>query len=144
MIYKYGLAGLFLLGLTTASLASTVTFNDPNVDPYFEDGLSIDVARLGSKHCADGTCLRLNKHQVSNLTSEDGEFSLNSFWFKLVGKKAELTVSAFEAGNPIPIASIVLNTATYGRNVGQVPAPAMDEASSSRGSMDCIAADINR
>ncbi len=30
------------------------------------------------------------------------------------------------------------------RNVGQVPAPAMEEASSRRGSIDCIAADINR
>lgn len=90
------MVSIALAMLATPSQATTVSFGGPNVDPYIENGFSIDVARIVNGDCSAKPCMALNTNETSILTRVGGGlFSLNSFWFQLLGNSAALTVTAF-------------------------------------------------
>ena len=116
------MAALFAMALVTQVLPSqalTVSFGGANVDPYIENGFSIDVARIVNGNCNVAPCMALNTNETSVLTRVGGGiFSLTSFWFQLLGRPTTLTVSAFSGMNLLD--TVNLSSASFPHNKGQV------------------------
>ncbi len=119
MTIKTGLAVLLLAGaMALPAAATTVTFDRANIGnhgSYTEDGMIFDVARIVNGNCDNSAsgkpCMTLNKNEISVLSSVSGAlFNLTSFWFKLLGDKAALTVTSSAGG------SVTLNVGGYGHN----------------------------
>ena len=103
--------------VSSPSKAATIAFDQTKQSPYFEDGFTVDPARIVNGNCYAGSCLGLNKHQESTLTATNGDsFSLDSFWFQFLGKKAELTVTAYSGTSIVDM--IVLAACDFPHNNG--------------------------
>jgi len=121
MIRKTIQTAVLGLGLALASQPSgavTVAFGGPDVDPYVENGFTIDVARITNGNCDVGApCMGLNNNESSTLSKVGGgTFTLNSFWFEFVGNLGTLTLTPFNgatAGTPV-----LLTEATFDSNDG--------------------------
>lgn len=76
-----------LIWSTATTFAATITFDGPDTSPYLEDGFSINPARTVNGNCGiDNPCLALNDNETSTLALVGGGvFTLDSFWFKLLG-----------------------------------------------------------
>jgi hypothetical protein len=102
----------------TGVTAATLTFDGAKTDPYTEDGFVVDPARIVNGNCdsASGApCLALNDNETSTVTANDGSaFSLTSFWFQLLGRGTDNTLTVTSSGG----GSLSLDAATYGRNDG--------------------------
>ncbi len=99
--------------------ALTVGFDGANVDPYIENGFQFDIARIVNGNCNVKPCMALNTNETSVLTRVGGGiFSLSSFWFQILGRRAELTVKSYSGVNALE--TIVLTEAVYPHNSGQV------------------------
>lgn len=123
MYKKIAFAALFALASTVASAPSMATtiidFEGANADPYLQDGFQVDPARIVNGNCAAGSCLALNKNEVSTLTRVDGHhFTVSSFWFQLLGEKSGLTVTAFDGASLV--GTLVLSEANFPHTAGQV------------------------
>ena len=93
-----------LSALTLPSNAVTVSFDGANGDPYIESGFSFEDARISGGNCSvsHSHCMALNKNETSILSRVGGGlFSLNSFWFQILGKPATLTIKSFNGINLI-------------------------------------------
>lgn len=114
------MAALFAMALVTQVLPSqalTVSFGGANVDPYIENGFSIDVARIVNGNCNVAPCMALNTNETSVLTRVGGGlFSLTSFWFQLLGRPTTLTVMAFSGVNLLD--TVNLSSASFPNNNG--------------------------
>ena len=94
-------------------MAVTIGFGGPDVDPYIENGFSIDVARIDSGNCNVAPCMALNSNETSTLTQVgNGPFTLNSFWFQLLGAKTELTVTPYQGATALT--PIIFDTVALG------------------------------
>lgn len=111
---------LFAVAIATQAIPShaiSVGFGGLNVDPYLENGFSIDVARIVNGNCNVAPCMALNTNETSVLTRIGGGiFSLNSFWFQILGRPATLTVQSFSGATLLE--SIDLTEAVFPHNNG--------------------------
>jgi hypothetical protein len=127
LIRKISQTALLALGLVLASqpsMAVTISFEGPDVEPYVEGDFKIVDARIVDGNCASGNCLALNSNETSRLSKVDGgTFTLTSFsfWFEFLGNHGILTVTPFvgsSAGSPL-----TLTEADFPHNHGQTSAP---------------------
>jgi len=101
-------AGFIALGGTASAV--TIGFEGTNATPYLEGGFTIDDARIVGGQCAAGSCMGLNKNEVSILTRVGGgTFTLDSFWWQRDGTPSQLTVKAYNGASLI--ATYVLGAA---------------------------------
>ena len=114
------------------SHALTVGFGLPhtNDDPYTENGFNFDFARIVNGNCDVKPCLALNPNETSVLTrvGSDPVFSLNSFWFKLLGKKDVLSVTSY-IGNAVD-ETFAIGAPTYDHNTAYVYSHLFDNVTS--------------
>ena len=111
------------IGASQPSMAVTIGFGTSagTVTPYVESGFTVDIARIVNGNCLSGACLALNDNEVSILSKVGGGvFTLDSFWFQLVGNgnPNQLTVTSYS--DSTPITTIHLAVPAYDHNTGYV------------------------
>jgi hypothetical protein len=104
-------------------MAVTIGFGTSagTVTPYVESGFTVDIARIVNGNCLSGACLALNDNEASILSKVGGGiFTLDSFWFQLVGNgnPNQLTVTSYS--DSTLITTIHLAVPTYNHNTGYV------------------------
>ena len=85
---KILLAAVLATGVAGTASAATLDFDSP------ADGFSWSAASTVSGNCASGQCLAVNPGSETTLTSDSGTFSLSGLWYKLLGSKTQLTLTA--------------------------------------------------
>lgn len=88
-LFAGAVAALAAGTLGASASAAIVSFDgqSPGVQsPFVEDGFVIDPARIVNGNCLAAPCLALNDNEQTTITHESGlPFTLNSFWFQLLG-----------------------------------------------------------
>lgn len=95
---KLALAAALAVGLAGTASAATIGFDGP------ADGFTWSEADTTSGNCASGQCLGVNPGKTVTLSATSGSFSLDGLWFKLLGAKTTLTLTAND-GTMLTLAS---------------------------------------
>jgi hypothetical protein len=117
--FVIGLLGA--VGASQPSMAVTIGFGTSpgTVTPYVESGFTVDIARIVNGNCLSGARLALNNNEAPILSKVGGGvFTLDSFWFQLVGNgnPNQLTVTSYS--DSTLITTIHLAVPTYTHNTG--------------------------
>lgn len=92
-----GVLAAGFLGSSASAAVVSFTGASGNQTDYVENGFVLDTARIVNGNCLSAPCLALNDNESTTITAQNGlTFSVNSFWFQLlgVGNVNTLTVTA--------------------------------------------------
>jgi len=106
--------GLLAFAAPITASATTVNFDGLSSGTNVDLGATLvaDDLRIVNGNCASLDCMALNKNEETKITSTAGTFTIDSFWFQLLGSKSELTVTTSKAGLE------VFTISAYGSNDG--------------------------
>jgi len=113
-IKKLAAVSTLILAMPIAAHAATVDFDglSGGIATALGNDLVADDLRIVNGSCADLECMALNMNEGTEITSLTGPFTIESFWFQLLGSKSELTVTSSKSG------SETFTVADYGSNNG--------------------------